>query len=384
MTWARAITSGWVVTDQVPGPGVDEFAGVDEVTAALAGPDGAGDNLLAVQHPHRTPAALAAQGAVRARSLPDSLPSARRMLDRLLATAYRPVRDVVAPYRVSGPDGTAVGVLCLVDPAAVDRAGQTRIRHSEQVYPDVVAERAAVLAGLGRATSAAMLVPVATGGQFTSTVLRTVDGPAAVTGTDPAGRTHELWLTGPGPAQDALLTAVRAQPLLVADGNHRLAATVAAGASGLLALVTSGPELRIGAIHRALVGTGLTRADLVRAWQKAGRTVSGTGRVLVETADGDFAVDLPKPAPGEPTPRIDHGVVERALIAEALGIDPEGPHLRPLPEGAAPPLGTDAVLRIKPVPLADVLAVHRQGRRMPRKSTYFTPKPRSGLLLASL
>jgi uncharacterized protein (DUF1015 family) len=36
------------------------------------------------------------------------------------------------------------------------------------------------------------------------------------------------------------------------------------------------------------------------------------------------------------------------------------------------------------VPYADVLAVHDQGRRMPRKSTYFTPKPRSGLLLADL
>jgi uncharacterized protein (DUF1015 family) len=36
------------------------------------------------------------------------------------------------------------------------------------------------------------------------------------------------------------------------------------------------------------------------------------------------------------------------------------------------------------VPLADVLAVHRAGLRMPRKSTFFTPKPRSGLLLAEL
>jgi uncharacterized protein (DUF1015 family) len=42
------------------------------------------------------------------------------------------------------------------------------------------------------------------------------------------------------------------------------------------------------------------------------------------------------------------------------------------------------VLQLAPVPFADVLAVHRQGRRMPRKSTYFTPKPRSGLLLADL
>jgi uncharacterized protein (DUF1015 family) len=31
-----------------------------------------------------------------------------------------------------------------------------------------------------------------------------------------------------------------------------------------------------------------------------------------------------------------------------------------------------------------VLDVHRQGRRMPRRSTYFTPKPRGGMLLADL
>jgi uncharacterized protein (DUF1015 family) len=42
------------------------------------------------------------------------------------------------------------------------------------------------------------------------------------------------------------------------------------------------------------------------------------------------------------------------------------------------------LLQIAPVPLADVLAVHEQGRRMPRKSTYFTPKPRSGLFLADV
>lgn len=39
---------------------------------------------------------------------------------------------------------------------------------------------------------------------------------------------------------------------------------------------------------------------------------------------------------------------------------------------------------LAPVPYAEVLAVHAAGSRMPRKATYFTPKPRSGLLLAEL
>jgi hypothetical protein len=390
--WARAIGTGWVVRDEVPGPSVDEFAEPDAVVAALAA-QGDRDTLLAVQHPHRTPRARAA-----GLSLAEALPSVRRALDRLRATAYRPVSEVVAAYSVAGPDGAAVGVLCLVDPAAVDRHGRSRVRHSEEVYPGVVAERATVLAALGCATSAAMLVPVDAADRLTEVVLRTVDGPAepSVSVVDGGGRVHRLWLVEPGPAQDALLAEVQRGPLLVADGNHRVAA--AAGApSGLLALVTAGPELRIGAIHRALVDTGLTAADLAAAWRRHGLVVRETddlapprtpGTVVVRPVAGPAAgllVELPGPeAIGEPPPRLDHALVEHVLIADALGIDPAGPLLRALPAGQTAGEHVDAVLQLAPVPFADVLAVHRQGRRMPRKSTYFTPKPRSGLLLADL
>lgn len=125
---------------------------------------------------------------------------------------------IVAPYRVEGPDGVAVGVLCLVDSVAVDMHGMSRVRHSEEVYPQVVAERAAVLGGLGCATSAAMLVPVADGEQLTAAVLGSIDalGAPAVSTTDSGGRTHRLWLLGPGTGQDAVLAAVARGPLVVA------------------------------------------------------------------------------------------------------------------------------------------------------------------------
>jgi hypothetical protein len=346
--------------------------------------------LLAVQHPHRTPQALA-EGL----SLADALPAARQVLARLSARAYREVANVVAPYRVEGPDGVAVGVLCLIDSAAVDSRGRSFVRHSEEVYPGVVLERAAVLAGLGCATSAAMLVPVRESERLTTAVLGSIDtlGGPAVSTTDSGGRTHQLWLLNPGVEQDAVLAAVSSSPLLVADGNHRVAAAAASDRSSLLALVTGGPALRIGAIHRALVGTGLTCDDLADAWRAAGVTVRNAdepdpplrpGSVVAQAAGGNLIVTLPGPAPGEPVPRIDHGLVERWLIADALGIDPEGPQVRALPAGHPVDPELDAVLRLAPVPFADVLAVHEQGRRMPRKSTYFTPKPRSGLLLADL
>jgi len=374
----------------MPEPDVDEFAEASEVVAALAGPYGGRDTLLAVQHPHRTPQALA-QGL----SLADALPAARHALNRLRANAYQQVPDVVAPYRVDGPDGVAVGLLCLVDSAAVDAHGRSWVRHSEEVYPQVVIERAAVLAALGCATSAAMLVPVIDGEQLTAAVLDSIDGlgAPAVSAIDSDGRTHRLWLLGPGAGQDAVLAVVARGPLLVADGNHRVAAAAASDRSSLLALVTGGPALRIGAIHRALVGTGLASGDLADAWFRAGLAVwegrqsdppGCPGSVVARASGADLLVALPRPEPGEPLPRIDHGLVERLLIADALGIDPAGPHVRALPAGHPAGAQVDAVLQLAPVPFADVLAVHQQGRRMPRKSTYFTPKPRSGLLLADL
>ncbi|HEX6357694.1 DUF1015 family protein [Actinophytocola sp.] len=369
MGWVRPITRGWVVRDEVPGPDVDEFAEPDRVTEALAR---SGATLLAVQHPHRTPEALAA-----GRGLLESLPAARNTLKTLLRTAYRDVSTVVAPYEVDGPDGTACGVLCMVDPAAV---GAGHVRHSEEVYPDIVAERAAVLAGLGYATSAALLVPVGERDDLTAEVrAHTAGQRPAVSTVDSKGRRHRLWLT----SDTSLLAVVEAHPLMVADGNHRVAAAASAGLGGLLALVTAGPGLRIGAIHRVLTNTGLTASDLATAWRNAGLTVHeeprspAPGTVVVRCPNTTLVVDLP---PGG----LDHAVVEETLLAAALHLDPEGSKVQPLPAGRKPPPNTDAVLELAPIPLSTVLAEHAAGRRMPRKSTYFTPKPRSGLLLADL
>jgi hypothetical protein len=371
MSWVGPITRGWVVRGEVPGPDVDEFAEPDRVIAALTRRGAA--TLLAVQHPHRTPEAVAG-----GRSLLESLPAARNTLSSLLRTAYREVSTVVAPYEVDGPDGSACGVLCMVDPAAID-AG--RVRHSEEVYPDIVRERAAVLTGLGCATSAAMLVPVGERDDLTAEVrARTAGQSPAVSTVDSRGRRHRLWLT----RDISLLAAVEAHPLMVADGNHRVAAASAAGVS-MLALVTAGPGLRIGAIHRVLTNTGLTATDLTEAWRRTGLTVrevpeaptpTEPGRAVVRCPTGTLEVDLPG--------HLDHATVEEVLIAQALRLDPAGRNVHPLPAGRTPPPNTDAVLELAPIPLATVLAEHAAGRRMPRKSTYFTPKPRSGLLLADL
>ncbi|MGH3758635.1 DUF1015 family protein [Actinophytocola sp.] len=379
MSWVRPIERGFVVRHEVPGPDVDEFAEPDRIVEALRRANSR--TLLAVQHPHRTPAARA-----RGLGLLDALPEARTTLALLLRTDYREVTDLVAPYEVDGPDGTARGLLCLVDPVAVDAEGLGRVRHSEEVYPEVVAERAKALTGLGYATSAAMLVPVGERDTLTEAVRRTTGGASpAVSTVDSAGRRHRLWLVGPGPERARLLAVAAENPLMVADGNHRVAAAAEAGLTGMLALVTAGPALRIGAFHRVLAGTGLTASDLEKAWRAEGLGVVRSdhadppdqpGTVVVRCPRATLTVELPG--------GMDHAVVEERLLRAALGIDPEGPHVHALAADRPPPSTADAVLLLAPVPLETVRAVHAAGERMPRKSTYFTPKPRSGLLLADL
>jgi hypothetical protein len=383
--WVRPIRGGWVVRGEVPGPDVDEFAEPEQVIAALSTPGGDGGTLLAVQHPHRTPEARASD-----LSLTAALPIARAALAHLRAGHYRSVTDVVAPYRIDGPDGSALGLLCVVDPAAVGVDGAGLVRHTEEVYPEVVAERAVMLAGLGCATSAALLIP-GSGGHDLTDLVREISGELGepeVSTSDSRGRLHQMWLLGKGKRQDELLGAAQDQALLVADGNHRVAAAAVAGQGSLLALVTAGPGLRIGPIHRVLVGTGLDIGEMARRWRAAGLDVRPSvdrtppavpGEVVVVAGEVTLRVVLPPSAPG-----VDHSVVERLMVGQALGVDPAGPSLRPLVGGRAPEADADAVLLLAPVPFADVLAVHAAGGRMPRKATYFTPKPRSGLLLADI
>jgi uncharacterized protein (DUF1015 family) len=239
--------------------------------------------------------------------------------------------------------------------------------------------------------------------------------------TLPDGLRHRLWaLTDP--AQLAEIAAdLHERKALIADGHHRYATYLqrqagrhraGAGAGpwdlGLTFLVDAtafGPEVH--PIHRVVPGRPAEELAELAVAGMAVREVHGglpsaldelaetTGPAYVLT-DGDRAWLLDRPLPDRlaaslPPERSEawkaldvsvlHGYVVPALWGLADTVDTVGyEHDVDAAVAAAARTGGTAVL-LNPTPVAAVAAVAGGGERMPRKSTLFTPKPRTGLVI---
>ena len=173
-------------------------------------------------------------------------------------------------------------------------------------------------------------------------------------------------------------TAFAESELLIADGHHRYESTVDLGAARIMALVVSvdDPGLRVFPTHRVFS----QRPDLVDA--REGEPYSSIDEALERLEE-------------EPASRAAAVAYRRRSIAIVRGRDGEldvelvdrygldGIGYTPRSEDAAALVDTgaaDVAFLVRAPRVADVFAVARRGERMPPKSTYFFPKPLSGLL----
>jgi uncharacterized protein (DUF1015 family) len=261
---------------------------------------------------------------------------------------------------------------------------------------------------------------------------------AAVSGGLPAapliegeagGCHHRVWAVTDPDVLAAVAADLLARRAVIADGHHRYAtylryqeARHAEGRGpgpwdrGLALLVDAsqaGP--RVGAIHRVLPGldvataiqrardSGLVRvtdldpaqgqlpavlADAGGPGRHAFVLASGAGAALVSAPSAESVAAALGTARSAAWRGLDVTVLHRWLLPVVLGVsDTEEnvgfEHSIADALAAAQGSGGTAVL-LNPTPVADVLAVAAAGERMPRKSTLFTPKPRTGLVLRVL
>jgi uncharacterized protein (DUF1015 family) len=237
------------------------------------------------------------------------------------------------------------------------------------------------------------------------TGLADVPGPPVGRATDELGVHHRLWRVTAPAIVEAISELVSSAPVVIADGHHRYETSLqyrdevgpGTPADLTLALVVelTESELAVRPIHRLL--HGLAGVDVVEALSgvfepfEAGRAdetlpaqmddagalglVLGDGSAwLLRPREGAFPGDLPD----LDSSRLD--VARQALPPH----DVEYQHgtdivLRRVAAGEA-----DAGVLLRPATVAQIQATAHARDRMPPKTTYFYPKPRTGFVFRKL
>ncbi|WP_422773595.1 DUF1015 family protein [Plantactinospora sp. WMMC1484] len=429
MTVVHPITRAWVTTGGTGAQNYDEFADDAEITAIIRdNPSSA----LAIEMPHRAPESLG-------RSFTDALPDAVARLARARADgSYTPAEQVVVLYRITAPgEEPGYGMFAMVDTDQISTSADEPglVIRNEDVFIAKVRERVALAEATGHLLSPVLLLqtgnrsgglagadgaggsgapgegaggsgaePGRNAGEALHRALAEatdVAGAPAATDTDQAGRTHAIWLLGPGARQSELLALAGAGELVVADGNHRSLAAQTGGLPRFLAVVTTPASVAIQPYNRLVSELTSTPEELVDRLRAAGARVepvpgpaavpAAGGTIQLYAAGTTYAVTLPAGSGGA-VENLDHALVERVLLRDALGFDPGDKRITyvggdypaswlvgEVDEGRA-----ELAILIAPVTVQDFVAVNLARQKMPRKSTWFTPKARAGLVLAEL
>jgi uncharacterized protein (DUF1015 family) len=357
-----------------------------------------------------------------------ALPSAQQAAEALRQWEAEGVLDrddqlALWLYELSPADGTPP-TLGWLGAVALPAPGSAAVLPHEDTYAPAVEGRRALLAATETDLEPIVLAhdPEPTVARLTRNA-RQQHPTLQVQDTD--GVHHRLWrVTEPG-VLDELTRALNRTGAVIADGHHRFAAATAHarmepdtdGADAVLALVTPmGPGgLRVDPIHRvvpdlalddavAAAADGFRVAELpvaaeqgaleeaVAAWlaadQEYGFLVTDGSRLVALTEpSAEVRAAVPHEAP--PAWRgLDVVLAHHGLLGHLWGLadDPDSIHIAHSVAEAVRAAGERsgvALLLRAPSP-ADVAAVARAGARMPRKSTLFVPKPRTGLVLRPL
>jgi uncharacterized protein (DUF1015 family) len=350
------------------------------------------------------------------------------------------IRDRMASlyiYEQSGLDGAAPwlqrGIIGLVRLGSPESAG---ILPHEGVMPGLVAGRRELMAATQANLEPIFLIydgeqPGAPVPSATGVVDRvTAERAPLVSVTTEDGVTHRLWRVGDTAEQAAISADLAGRQALIADGHHRYAAYLdlqtemhAAGLGagpwdyGLAFLVDSAAyPPRLGAIHRVLPGlppdraaelakaaftvqdlpAGLSLDDARQRLAAAGREgpaflLAGgpVFRLLTHPDPVQLAASMPAGA-SAPWQALDASVMQQLLLGRLWGVtDSERDVLidhdaadavLAVSAGATSAASGTAVIS-NPASFEVVAKIAAHGERVPRKSTSFGPKPRTGLVL---
>jgi uncharacterized protein (DUF1015 family) len=342
------------------------------------------------------------------RSFTEALPDAvARLAEERAEGSYTPAEQVVVLYRITAPgEPAAYGLWAMVDTDQISTSADEPglVIRNEDVFIAKVRERVALAEAVGTLLSPVLLLQTGRGDELHAALEAACDaaGVPAATDTDQSGRTHAIWTVPAGPAQDELTALAGGGDLVVADGNHRSLAAQTGGLPRFLAVVTTPASVAIQPYNRLVSELTVAPDELIAGLVAAGATVeempqpasvpAAGGAIVLYVGGRSWGVALPPAAGVSVVDNLDHALVERIIFGEVLGLAPDdkrisyigGDYPAPWLRGEVDAGRAELAVLIAGVTVDDFVAVNLARQKLPRKSTWFTPKARGGLVLAQL
>lgn len=310
--------------------------------------------------------------------------------------AYEESAAALYVYRQSGDGASHTGLVCEV---ALQAFVDGRVRGHEAVQ----AQRVESLARRHATTNdppALVALLHRPGEAFTRTLEETYRTPPILDFPGP-GRQQTLWRVADGPATAAVTDELSAAIHYVADGHHRVSAAIEewrlAGKppeAGLLCVVHPMEGLRLSAFHRRVSGPVVPAGllELLGPWARV-QAVSAPPAPTVGAfglyVGGDWFDVRHQGSPGAGRADLDIAVLQTQVLER---LDRPTPGLSRSVEIAPALTFVDELVRrcdadggalftLAPPPLEALTMLADAGEVMPPKTTYFEPKPCTGIFL---
>ena len=330
------------------------------------------------------------EGAVGG-SVADPYADAASTFDRWRAegTLRTDDRPSFTVYRMSFTDeaGLERSTTGVIGALTIERPGEGDVLPHERTTPKAKSDRLDLLR-----TTHANLSPI-WGLSLADGLTALLDPPGEPVGdlVDPDGVRHQAWRIDDPARCEAIAACVADAPVVIADGHHRYETSLAfrdespelPGAAATMCFVVElvTDQLTVQPIHRLL-------ADLPEGTDVAA-ALGGTyvvtpvdevepGRIGLVTPEQSYALE----------PHVDDGTLDTVRLDEALAGLPDhqlgyqhgvGNVVRAVGEGRA-----HAGVLLRPVTVEQIQQVADARDRMPPKTTFFWPKPRTGIVFRSL
>ena len=308
-------------------------------------------------------------------------------------------------YRMDAPDENGVirhttGVIGAME---LTRPGEGEILPHEFTTPKAKSDRLDLLRSTRSNLSAVWGLSPARG---LTALLESTEAPLCRFEAD--GVTHSVWRITDSARIDAIRAAIGSAPIVIADGHHRYETSLAyrderrasdgkgGQAEAVMTFVVElvEDELDVGPIHRLLSGLPESfdlRAAFEPFFEIEAFTFTNTPTVqciqelggLVLVLPGDAWLLRPRPETISATRDLDSSRLDLALasLPDHVVVYQHGvEHIRSAVDSGAAQAG----VLLRPVTIDQIIEITKGGEKMPPKSTFFAPKPRTGVVFRSI